>query len=138
MRVTRTHPTLFTASFYTSDDWVGRLYRVSRSHPRGRKVQWEVLPSFYPDRALIRAYRSGDLDLASFEAAYLRGLGDACAQVEGRTAVRPSVRGWLEAAPFLGDFTLLCFEPFGEPCHRRVLAHWLLERVPSLALGALR
>ena len=129
---------LYTASFYAPHDWVGRLYRVSRSHPRGRKVGWEVLPFLYQERDLIRAYRNGDLGFASFEAAYLRGLEDAYAGEQGLTAVRSYLQVWLEAAPSLGDFTLLCFEPAGEPCHRRTLARWLLERAPSLELGALR
>ena len=33
---------------------------------------------------------------------------------------------------------MLCFEKAGEPCHRRILAQWLLENVPSLALGEIR
>jgi hypothetical protein len=38
----------------------------------------------------------------------------------------------------LGDLTLLCFEPAGQPCHRLALGPWLVQRVPGLALGQLR
>jgi len=40
--------------------------------------------------------------------------------------------------PDLGDFTLLCFEREGQPCHRIVLAEWLLERAPGLVRGRIR
>ena len=48
-----------------------------------------------------------------------------------------SGRGYAGLQP-LGDFTLLCFEWAGQRCHRRALARWLQERVPSLELGELR
>jgi hypothetical protein len=124
-------PLLYTASFYTPEHWIGRLYRVSRSHPRGTKAQWETLPFFYPKRDLLRAYRGGGMDFAGFELEYTQGLTRAYYEVS-------QLREWLRAVPSLGDFTLLCFERFGEPCHRLALARWLLERVPSLELGALR
>lgn len=122
---------LYTASFYTHDDWVGHLYRVSRSHPRGIKARWDTLPFFYPERALLRAYQGGELDFAGFELEYRRGLTKAYYEVA-------QLREWLGSVPLMGDFTLLCFEPAGEPCHRLVLADWLLKQVPSLTLGALR
>ncbi len=50
----------------------------------------------------------------------------------------PEFRDWVNQTPSLGEFTLLCFERGERSCHRRVLARWLLHRVPGLALGALR
>jgi len=122
---------LYTASFYAPQDWVGRLYRVSRGHPRGRRTQWESLTFLYPQRDLIRGYRAGEVDFAAFSQEYRRGLEQAYEKLA-------EFQKWLRAVPSMGDFTLLCFEPAGEPCHRRTLAQWLLERVPNLALGALR
>ena len=53
---------LYTASFYAPENWIGQPFRVSHQHPRGKRVQWESLPFFYPERDLLRAYRQGDLD----------------------------------------------------------------------------
>jgi len=47
-------------------------------------------------------------------------------------------REWAGGLRSMGDFTLLCFEREGLPCHRRELAQWLLERVPGLEPGELR
>ena len=122
---------LYTASFYNPEDWVGRACRVSRQHPRGRRVQWENLPFLYPARELLRAYRNGQIDFSQLGEEYLKGLEQGVEDLV-------EMREWISSVPSLGDFTLLCFERAGEPCHRRVLADWLLERVPSLEAGALR
>ena len=124
-------PVLYTASFYDTQDWVGRVYRVSRAHPRGRKTQWETLPFFYPPRDLLRAYRADDIDFPDFQRDYLAGL-------EAAICSAGELREWLAAVPSLDQFTLLCFERAGQACHRRVLAGWLKERVDSVELGELR
>ena len=122
---------LYTASFYDPDDWQGLFYRVSRSHPRGRRVMWETLPFLYPDRALLVAYRSGVLDFTALSAEYRSSL-------DARQGESVRFQEWLKKLPTLDDFTLLCFERGDQPCHRRVLAQWLLQRVPGLEAGALR
>ena len=122
---------IYTASFYAHEDWVDRCYRVSRQHPRGRPTQWEVLPFLYPALDLLRAYRSKEIDFAELSQEYVKGLEEGISQPG-------EFRSWVEALPDLGDFTLLCFEPAGQPCHRLALAPWLVQRVPGLALGQLR
>ncbi|PKB79858.1 MAG: hypothetical protein BZY88_11195 [SAR202 cluster bacterium Io17-Chloro-G9] len=122
---------LYTASFYDPDDWRGSLYRVSRSHPRGRRAVWETLPFLYPDRALLVAYRSGALDFEALSAEYRISL-------DARQGESVQFQDWLKKLPSLDDFTLLCFERGDRPCHRRVLAQWLLRQVPGLETGALR
>jgi uncharacterized protein YeaO (DUF488 family) len=122
---------LYIASFYAPENWVGGAYRISRQHPRGRKVQWESLPFLYPARELIRAYRAHDIDFSQFAEEYREGL-------ESRFEQSAEFQEWVRSVPSLGDFTLLCFEREGEPCHRLVLARWLQERVPSMEVGALR
>ena len=122
---------LYTASFYEPRHWVGTRYRISRAHPRGRKTDWEVMPALYPSRALLTEYRGGLMDFASLDARYREELDD--------TSERdPAFREFLELIGGRGDFTLLCFEPEGTPCHRRSAAAWLLERLPDLELGRLR
>ena len=124
-------PTLYTASFYDPQDWVGRRYRVSRSHPRGLSTTWGTLPFVYPSRELLRAYRAGDPDFSGFTKEYLRGL-DAGYGEGGE------FQEWVAGVPALDDFTLMCFERGDRPCHRRVLAGWLQDKVPSMAMGELR
>ena len=122
---------LYTASFYEPRHWVGVRYRISRAHPRGRRTDWEVQPALYPSRSLLTEYRRGDLDFATLDARYRDEL-------DARQQQDEAFRGFLEQLPEVGDFTLLCFEPAREPCHRRSAAAWLLERVPGLTLGRLR
>lgn len=122
---------LYTASYYVPEDWRGQAYRVSRGHPRGRKTQWETLPFLYPSRGLLQTYQSGALDFSGLETAYR-------AELASSRQVLPEFQAWLDGMPFQGDFTLLCFEKAEQPCHRRILAQWLLETVPALELGKLR
>ena len=122
---------LYTASFYAPDNWEGLRYRVSRSHPRGRRTQWETLPFLYPARDLLVAYRAGEEDFAALSAEYRSSL-------DLRHEESADLQEWLAVMPDLGDFTLLCFEREGQPCHRIVLAEWLLERAPGLVRGRIR
>ena len=85
---------LYTASFYEPRHGVGVRYRISRAHPRGRRTDWEMQPAPYPSRALLTEYRSGDIGFPVPDARYREEL----------------------------DATLLCFEPPGEPCRRRLAA----------------
>ena len=122
---------LYTASFYEPRHWVGVRYRISRAHPRGRRTDWEVQPALYPSRALLTEYRRGDLSFPTLDARYREELDDTFERDD-------AFRAFLDELPTIGDFTLLCFEPAGEPCHRRSAAAWLLERAPGLELGGLR
>ena len=122
---------LYTASYYDPQDWVGQPYRVSRAHPRGRKTQWETLSVLYPPLELLRAYQRGDIDFEAMSEEYRNDL-------DRRVPVDYRLRKWLEQLPDLGDVTLLCFERGDDPCHRRVAAQWLREKVPGLELGDLR
>lgn len=120
---------MYTASFYEPHNWVGKLYRVSRQHPRGFKTQWETLSFFYPPLDLLKGYRAGNLTFEEFGSAYEQYL-----EIKYRTSTVPS---WLNQLPAVGDFTFLCFEKAGLPCHRWVLARWILEKMPDLQGGIL-
>ena len=122
---------LYTASFYKPDHWVGDRYRVSRAHPRGKRVDWESQPYLYPSRALLREYQEGGVDFRALSVLYPQEL-------EAAYAAELGFQEWLAGLADGGNFTLLCFEPAGQPCHRRLAAAWLLERAPGLRLGRLR
>ena len=119
---------LYTASYYDPQDWVGQPYRVSRAHPRGQKTQWETLSVLYPPLELLRAYQRGEIDFEAMSEEYRNDL-------DRRVPVDYRLRKWLEQLPTLGDVTLLCFERGDDPCHRRVAAKWLREKIPGLELG---
>ena len=104
---------------------------MSRAHPRGKKTQWGTLPFLYPTRPLLLAYRAGEMDFAGLKVEYREELEQGWRR-------SPEFQRWMEGIPLLGDFTFLCFEKAGEPCHRRILAQWLTERVLDLRVGEIR
>ena len=122
---------LYTASFYHQEHWEGKPYRVSRAHPRGQTTRWEVQPFLYPSRQLLTEYRDGALDFDGLSERYREEL-------QTNHDWEEDFQGWVDSLKPEEDFTLLCFEPEGEPCHRRVAAAWLLEISPELALGHMR
>ena len=122
---------LYTASFYHQEHWEGKPYRVSRAHPRGQTTRWEVQPFLYPSRNLLTEYRSRVLDFDGLSNRYREEL-----QTNYNWEV--DFQEWVALLKLEEDFTLLCFEPEGEPCHRRVAAAWLLEIRPELVLGHMR
>ena len=123
---------LYTASFYAPQNWVGSCFRISRGHPRGKRATWACLPFFYPELALLRAYRRKEVDFEGYTPRYLSHLEDGYRE-------DLEMRRWMEVElPDLEDLTLLCFEREGAPCHRLLLAGWLLERCPFLQAGQIR
>ena len=122
---------LYTASFYHQEHWQGKPYRISRAHPRGQTTRWEVQPFLYPSRNLLTEYRSRVLDFDGLSNRYREEL-----QTNYNWEV--DFQEWVALLKLEEDFTLLCFEPEGEPCHRRVAAAWLLEIRPELVLGHIR
>ena len=106
-------------------------YRISRAHPRGQTTRWETQPFLYPSRQLLIAYRDRDLDFAGLTDRYREEL-------QTNYNWEADFQEWLGSLKPEEDFTLLCFEPEGEPCHRRVAAAWLLEKMPELGPGQIR
>ena len=80
---------------------------------------------------MLTEYREGVLDFAGLTAGYLEEL-------QSNYDWEADFQTWLGLLTPEEDFTLLCFEPEGQPCHRRVAAAWLLERLPDLRLGQMR
>ncbi|MEC8855993.1 MAG: DUF488 family protein [Chloroflexota bacterium] len=122
---------LYTASFYHPEHWRGTVYRISRAHPRGQTTKWETQPFLYPSRQLLDEYRHGVVDFNGLTLRYREEL-------ETNYNWEAGFQDWLGLLSPEEDFTLLCFEPAGEPCHRRVAAAWLLEKIPELGTGQVR
>jgi len=122
---------LYTASFYHSEHWEGTPYRISSAHPRGQTTKWEVQPFLYPSRRLLDEYRHGLIDFGGLTSRYREEL-------ETNYNWEADFQDWLDSLKPEHNFTLLCFEPSGEPCHRRVAANWMLKKMPGLGMGQLR
>ena len=122
---------LYTASFYHPEHWKGTLYRISRAHPRGQTTKWETQPFLYPSRRLLDEYRHGAIGFDGLTVRYREEL-------ETNYNWEADFQDWLASLKSEQDFTLLCFEPEGEPCHRRVAATWMFDRMPMLRPGQLR
>lgn len=94
--------TIYTASFYEPDHWHGKLYRISRSWPRGfRQGQFGDLPFLFPDTDSIRRYRGKKITWPEFRDSYGQKLEDE----EKETFLQ-----WLNSLKVDEDVTLLCFE----------------------------
>ena len=122
---------LYTASFYHSEHWEGTLYRISRAQPPGQTTKREPQPFLYPSRRLLDEYRNGSVNFDGLIFRYREEL-------ETNYNWEADFQDWLDSLNPKQDLTLLCFEPSGEPCHRRVAADWLLEKMPELGIGQLR
>ena len=122
---------LYTASYYNPEHWHGKSYRISRAHPRGRTTNWDVQPFFYPSRRILALYRDEKMNFTDFSEEY---------RVELQTNYdwEAGFQDWLGDLKPEEDFTLLCFEPEGDNCHRRVAAAWLLDKIPELGPGLIR
>ena len=116
---------------YHSEHWEGTPYRISRAHPRRQTTKWEVQPFLYPSRRLLDEYRHGSVDFKGLTFRYRDEL-------ETNYSWEADFQDWLDSLKPEQDFTLLCFEPRGEPCHRRVAADWMLKKMPGLRMGQLR
>ncbi|MDE0267059.1 MAG: DUF488 family protein, partial [Thaumarchaeota archaeon] len=93
----------------------GRRILVTRYHPRGVKRSkydaWDR--SLAPRAKLLKAYKDKDLEWADFER---RPLQELRASPDSVSSIRE-----LHACSRTHDITLLCYEPAGRPCHRRLL-----------------
>ena len=85
----------------------------------------------YPSRPLLTAYRDGALDFDGLTGRYREEL-------QTNYDWEADFQDWVGALKPEEDLTLLCFEPEGEPCHRRVAAAWLLGTRPELGAGQIR
>ena len=94
------------------------------------RTQWQTAPFLYPPRDLLLAYRSGAMDFSTLSREYRQAL-------DGSYRRLAEFQEWTQDLTSPGDVTLLCFERGEKPCHRRVAAQWLLDRVPELISGEL-
>lgn len=113
-------PTIATASFFTRglDLADPRCVCIARSHPRG--YHGRCYRPLAPSAALLRGYKAARIDAATYAQQYRAEVLDL--QDPERV---------VEA---LGtDAILLCWEPAGKFCHRRLVAGWI-ERAMGIVV----
>jgi hypothetical protein len=102
-----------TASIRTFPKGDPRGVCIARWAPMWTGRRYEPL---YPPHDLLRAYRDFRIDWIVFAAGYKRRV---LAELDAR-------RVYAELGP---EAVLLCFEPAGEHCHRRLVAAWLEQEI---------
>ena len=116
---------LTLASWYQRENWRGKPMRVSRYAGRGLKKSqygWGVVRCLAPDWELVKAFRSGMLSQEEYSAAYRRGLEESWGEVQS----------WLSSLSPDEDITLLCHEPEGKFCHRRLIGELVKRYRPDV------
>jgi hypothetical protein len=118
-----------TASFRTFRDGPGRI-SIARWAPRGYPAGFRIYKALAPaDWSRLPGNR-GWVDAATFAAGYAAQLA----------ALDPQ-QTWdrLHALAAGAEPVLCCWELAGEPCHRRLVAHWFHDtlglEVPELSLA---
>ena len=137
---------IHTASYFKPEHWLGSIYRITRYPPKGpygKKVytgdkygndrqfgDWGELPVFYPSNTILFGYKNGKLSWEQYRDRY-------CGELNWQYEKDETLNNLLPFLEQVKDFTLLCFEPEGEHCHRLLAAEWLAEHT-GLEIGHLR
>lgn len=101
---------IYTASYFESLCHHGRLISISRTIPKGFRVDG-TLPIFVPAREILRAWKTGEIDEEGYKDRYRAQL----------QSVWPEVKAWVRSLDFRENATLLCWERAGEFCHRNLV-----------------
>ncbi|PZC47513.1 MAG: Protein of unknown function, DUF488 [Chloroflexi bacterium] len=121
---------LTMASWYQSENWQGRLFRISQTAGRGRGLKksvydWGVVRCLIPTWEMVKGLRSGGITQQGFSEMYRHLL-------EQR---RVEVSEWLALLSPDEDTTLLCHEREGEFCHRRLVADIVALERPDVRIN---
>lgn len=107
---------IFAASYFQTERHHGQLISISRSIPRGFRVDGR-LDFFVPSADLLRDWQGNCIDEIEYTDRYREQI---------RANLKP-IKAWLERLDPKEDQTLLCWEKSGNFCHRN-LAIKLVER----------
>lgn len=83
-------------------------------------IEYEHRPGLAPTADILEAYKTSG-DWAAYERSYLTHIGDGEAEDAGRDVLSRFQRP-----------CLLCAEPEADYCHRRLVAEWWEEYLPSV------
>lgn len=122
---------IYTASYFHPEHRHGQALSISRSMPKGAKVDDEI-DCFKPSKDLLKWWEhTGEAlkDWKTYTQKYFEEID------------KEAVEQWL--TPFSNrlqrpdfDMTLLCWEEPGDHCHRNLVLKAIQKRLPWLAGGA--
>ena len=115
------------ASWCQSENWQGKLFRISQTAGRGRALKksvydWGVVRCLIPTWEMVKSLRSGAITVDAFSDMYRHLLQQR----------RVEVLEWLASLSPEEDTTLLCHEREGEFCHRRLVADLVARERPDV------
>lgn len=116
---------LYTASYFEPEHHHGRLLSISRSVPKGSKVD-DKLDFLAPNTQLLNDWKAKSIDEAAYCERYRAQLKDSWQQVSD----------WLAGLDASTTATLLCYEPSGAFCHRNLVAKLVAKHRPDVFSGS--
>lgn len=102
---------LYTASYFESAHHHGKLLSISRSVPKGFKVDGKI-DFLVPNAQLLSDWKDKSIDTTAYCERYRTQLKDSWQQISN----------WLKSLDASTTATLLCYEPSGAFCHRNLVA----------------
>lgn len=115
---------LYTASYFEPEHHHGKLISISRSIPKGFKVDG-FLDFLAPNTQLLKDWKDQSIDEAAYCQRYRLQLKESWQQV----------LSWLDSLNTSKTTTLLCYEPKGAFCHRNLIALLVRKHRPDVFGG---
>jgi len=110
---------LITCSFKEADQYEGEKYSVANSQPEPQLYRCKKFLA--PPWPLVHGYKDGHISEDSFTVQYKHHLDGL-----GKYAVIDLEYDVKRAGD--GNIVYLCWEPYGEFCHRHILVDWMIEK----------
>ena len=117
---------IYLGSYFEPKNHHGQLISISRSKPKGFKVDGD-LDFFKPTKALLDEYKGGDLSWSKYT------------QIYKETTIQPHfnfIKDWIKRLNKEEDITLLCWEKARENCHRNLVGTLCNYLRPDVVGGA--
>jgi len=126
--------TFHTASFFEKGKHRGICFSIAFSQPS--TCSFPSLNMLKPSPKLLSRFRAKKISEQLYERSYIR-------ETLRKTSPKELIRKILSMCPAhqiqISDVTLLCWEPAGEFCHRRLVMDWLWRhrkgRLTQLKIG---
>lgn len=116
---------LYTASYFAPEHHHGKLLSISRSVPKGFKVDGK-LDFLTPNAQLLKDWSGKSIDEAAYCERYRLQLKESWQQVAD----------WLKSLNASTTQTLMCWEPKGDFCHRNLVVKLVRKHRPDVFGGS--
>lgn len=111
---------IFTASYFETENHHGELVSISRSVPKGFKVA-QKLRFLTPSPAILKSWKDQAISEEEYTAHFRAQLKSSWEQI----------KPWLDELDPSNVLTLLCWEPQGSFCHRNLVAQMIQKFRPD-------